>query len=489
MLEYLRRAGLQVQTIEGRYCHAWQPPNPTQWRRILNGCDIHFAVGTVEDWVEAHLDDMLIPFFRDNHPGAKGAIIVNSVAQAKRLVARLRPVLAQHHLVVGENTGLTSRRLRADSYAADLLIGTSTVDVGVDFQINFLIFESRDAGSFLQRLGRLGRHSGYERAGQFVPFKNFQAHALLPPWAHEALFDGRDGAPAPLADGIEIEREGFNRAVQVAFLPTTNFDGYAQAWGCLQSARVALGLRKFVVKSQYEAMLTKLVQRYAATSRVNMKQQVGKYVALAKEQPKLLEEATTFRGGSYFTCGVLDLTETGADQVKTYDLFALIANADIETCSEEDFWTTVERYGMPPNPIRRQEPLAFFRLRGFRPERTNFCVKLQHDLLNWSAEGFGKAVLVSGVTIETDFPGSLPGLNGINQRLRRHLLPALLCLGKHPLELKRRLRLPLLFPLYSLKSRDGIEQATIVFGREALLLDVALKYSGIDCSSGATMIF
>ena len=489
MLEYLQRAGLRVQTIQGDYCHTWQSPDSTQWRRILHGCDIHFAVGTVEEWIETHLDDVLIPFFQSHQPGAKGAIIVNSVAQAKRLVARLRPTLARYNLTIGENAGLTSRRLRADSYTADLLIGTSTVDIGVDFQINFLVFESRDAGSFLQRLGRLGRHNGYERADEFIPFETFQAHAILPVWAREALFDGRDGVPAPLIDGMEIEREAFNRAIQMAFLSTTSFDGYAQAWGCLQSARVALGLRKFVVKSQYEALLGRLVQRYAATFRVNMKQQVGKYVALMKEQPKLIDEATTFRGGSYFTCGVLDLTETGADQIKTYDLFALIANAELEICDEDEFWAMVERYRLPSNPIRRQEPMAFYRLRGFRPERTNFCIKLQQDLLNWSAERFGRAILVDGVTLEPDFPGSVPGLNQINQRLRRRLLPTLLCLGQPPQELKRRLRLPLLFPLHHLKSRDGVEQATVAFGREALLLDVALKYSGIDCSSGATMIF
>src|SRR4029453_17418717 len=45
-----------------------------------------------EEWVETHRDDTLLRFFLTHKPAAKGAIIVNSVASAQRLIARLRPV-------------------------------------------------------------------------------------------------------------------------------------------------------------------------------------------------------------------------------------------------------------------------------------------------------------------------------------------------------------------------------------------------------------
>jgi CRISPR-associated endonuclease/helicase Cas3 len=60
---------------------------------------------------------------------------------------------------VGENTGLTSLEDRRASFEKCLLVGTSTVDIGVDFRINLLIFEATDAGTFIQRFGRLGRHA------------------------------------------------------------------------------------------------------------------------------------------------------------------------------------------------------------------------------------------------------------------------------------------------------------------------------------------
>lgn len=49
----------------------------------LRGCALHFDGGTVEQWVELHLHDVLLPFWLEHRPGAKGAIIVNSVAQAE----------------------------------------------------------------------------------------------------------------------------------------------------------------------------------------------------------------------------------------------------------------------------------------------------------------------------------------------------------------------------------------------------------------------
>ena len=40
-----------------------------------------------------------------------------------------------------------------------LVIGTAAIEVGIDFKTNYLIFEAGDQASFMQRFGRLGRHS------------------------------------------------------------------------------------------------------------------------------------------------------------------------------------------------------------------------------------------------------------------------------------------------------------------------------------------
>jgi len=490
METYLQRSGLSYTVINGEYKHTRQLPDPTQWRRILQACDIYFSDQSAEEWIEAHLEDTLLPFFLQHRPGAKGAIIVNSVAQAKRLYVRLKQTLEPYQLTVGENTGLTSRTKRIESRTCDLLIGTSTVDVGVDFQINFLLFESRDAGSFLQRLGRLGRHSGYEQNGQQISFGDqFIAYALLPRWTVERLFQGDGNTTAPLVDNAEIDRQALNLAIKDAFPPPADFARYAQRWGGLQSANIISQLRNPTIRATYDELSKALIQRYTDTFQIHIGYFIKRLKELQqdKQQTPLWEEAIAFRGGSYFTCGVLDLSETGADQVKTYDLFALIANADLEPLTAADFWATVEAMLLARQPIERQRPLAYFRLRGFRTERTRYWVMVDDDLTGWGEDRFGVVTVHQGITVETEFAHEIPGLNTINQQLEQERLPALICAGNHPLDLKRKLRLPLLFPLYELRSRDGVT-GSIAFGREALLLDVALQYRGIHCGGGAIFL-
>jgi CRISPR-associated endonuclease/helicase Cas3 len=486
LLTYLERAGLTTQVISGDYLHASHVPDNGKWRRILHGSDIIFGEGSVESWLEEHLEDTLIPFFVDNRPAAKGAIIVNSVAQAKRVVMRLTESLKPFGLTVGENTGFTSRTRRSQSYDCDLLVGTSTVDVGVDFQINFLLFESRDAGTFLQRLGRLGRHDGYKKDEVIYRFDKFQAHAILPPWTCEALFKGKDKSSPVLVDGMETDRAVLAEAIQQAFPSPTDFAGYAQAWGSLQSARVVKGFGVYIVRGQYADAVQQLAQSYHRAFRTSINGQLGRLRALLENQQALVDEAVSFRGGSYFACGVVDETEERADRFKSYDLFSLIANGHLNGLTENEFWHEVDRADVKRRPLERANPIGFLRLYGFRPERTNYRIRLERDLMGWGTDRFGVATVVKGVTIECD--EFISGLNDINRRLEQRSIPALLCLGQeHPLEWKRRLRLPMLFPLFAFVSRDGL-QGTIAFGREALLMDVALRHRSIDCGGGAIIL-
>jgi CRISPR-associated endonuclease/helicase Cas3 len=100
----------------------------------------------------------------------KGAVILNSIASVKRLVPIFQELFHPHGLSVGENTGLSSQQTKLASLETDLVFGTSTIDIGVDFKINFLIYESSDAGNFIQRLGRLGRHDSFQRHGETISF-------------------------------------------------------------------------------------------------------------------------------------------------------------------------------------------------------------------------------------------------------------------------------------------------------------------------------
>lgn len=485
----LERAGLNFVEIGGEYASDLNETELEGWRRILYRTNLSFAEGTVENWLDTNLETVLLPFFLDHRPAAKGAIIVNSVAQAKRICQRLAAALQPHGLTVGENTALSSKALRRASYECDILVGTSTVDVGVDFRINFLLFESHDAGTFLQRLGRLGRHEGYRRGDQEISFKNnFQAYALLPRWTLEALFQGQSSAPAPLAVGMELPRTQFAAILQQAFPPPATFDGYARRWGVLQSVRVLKALSEAPVRQQYSGVRAQLAAQAQRVLRANIGAEHGRYKELVAEAPVLLDEVTAFRGGSYFICGVHDPSETTlTDQIKIYDLFWLVSNAALMPLSSAEFWQLVVQARLRKAPIERHRPIAFYRLAGFRAERLDFRLYLEHEIASWGAERCGVALPLSGITLDPEFARELPNPIALNKALARQTVPALICLGYAPLALKQRLRLPFLFKLYPFRSRDGLS-GSLAIGREALLLDVAIHARRLECGGGSIIV-
>ncbi|MCU0547563.1 MAG: type I-D CRISPR-associated helicase Cas3' [Oscillatoriaceae cyanobacterium Prado104] len=195
LVEFLSNAGLNYRIIDPVKQGAYSFSEGENRRQISYPITLTFPqqlepnLRSSYDWIVENAETTILKFFQDN-PGSKGAIILNSIAAVKKLVPRFKEIFEPLGWKVRENTGLTGETEKSKSVAeADLLLGTSTIDVGVDFKINFLVFEAADAGNFIQRFGRLGRHQGFEI---------YQAYALLPNFIVERLFEADNH---PLQDG------------------------------------------------------------------------------------------------------------------------------------------------------------------------------------------------------------------------------------------------------------------------------------------------
>lgn len=481
--EYLEKAGFRVKTIAPAanelYLHTLDQPVEALWRPIIRGSEINFWTARAEEWTDAHLVDTLLAFFKEYGPGAKGAFIVNSVATAHRLMDRLGPEFAREGLSVLPNTGLTASEVRKASREADLLIGTSTVDVGVDFRINFLVFESRDAGTFLQRLGRLGRHTDDGRGHRF---EQFTAHALIPSFVQERLFVGHQNDPAWLVDGAQFTREQLSAAVRSAYPIPFEFRTYAQTWGWIQSAHVYAQLFNPTVRDTYTDVRERLKTRYWETFRFSAGKILHDYKELRSAKKPIVEEAQSFRGESPFGCGVID-DRDGTEVVLSYDLLSLAANADLTWLEPEEFAQIARSRGALLSQTDVPELAGWFRLRGFADERRNIMVMLNQSVESWGADEFGQARVITGVTL--DIPAT-EWLNDLNRHLRQRQFVALLCLCP-PKELIYKLRLPPMFEVYPFISRDGLE-GSIAFARDALMLQVAVAEKRFSCGGGAMIL-
>jgi CRISPR-associated endonuclease/helicase Cas3 len=453
------------------------------WRQVARSIDLEFVPleptsQASEAWLKENQSKILDYFLE--HPGSKGAIILNSIAAVKRLTPLFKDLLTPHGLTVRENTGLSGFQEKEASLTADLVIGTSTIDVGVDFKINFLVFESSDAGNFIQRLGRLGRHDGYDREGQNISFNGFHAYVLVPNFLVERLFAGEE---PPLTTGQVCDRLSFHTIIREQYRRINDFESYYKRWGAVQSFALARQLQKNTVKSQYAESVKKFRHdcevvfdtRFGSVAE-QMKAWADQWRDFSgqKNGNPIAEEAMSFRGSSSLQCGLYDLTEPhDGDRFKTYELPGILSNLQIEMWSKRGFLDELDRVSQQlKQPIakgRFKYCLGFMKLRSYREERLNWKFTYSGDLQPLADEW--RVRVLRGLQV---WQPDNPWIGSINQRLQTQ---ALVCyvLRKPTREVRLRLQLPMHFQIYPISDSNSVHDAiapySIVFGQSALLLD------------------
>ena len=492
LLARLQTAGFEYRLIDPIAESKYQFPESLEqsqqletenWRQVARKMRLNFIAmepssKASETWLKENCDRILNHF--QQHPGSKGAIILNSIAAVKRLTPFFRDLMKPHGLTVRENTGLSGKQEKELSLSADLVLGTSTIDVGVDFKINFLIFESADAGNFIQRLGRLGRHDDYEWEGKQIQFKGFTAYALIPNFLAERLFEG--DSPPLRVEGV-YDRPSFHNTIHNEYRQINDFRGYYARWGAVQSFRLLYQLSDRTIQQQYAGSREKFQVDCEQVFETSLSKVAGCIKGWAREWQDLsgqkggnpiAEDASSFRGSSPLQCGLYDLTEPNeSDRFKTYDLPGILGNLEIEMWRKGEFMRslqeTAERTGQPIPKGRFKYCLGFIKLRSYREERLNWKFTYPGDLQ--PVADAWKVQVLTGVQI---WQPDNPWAGSINGQLKQQ---AMVCyvLCKPVLEVRLRLQLPMHFQIYPISDLNSVHDInapySVAFGQSALLID------------------
>lgn len=484
------RAGFRYRLIDPRSEQKYRFPETqsdrdrlreSKHRCVVRAIDLNFiplepTAQASERWLVEQIE-AIAQMFRDR-PHSKGAIILNSIAAVKRLVPKFQAIFDQYNLTVGENTGLSGRETKQKSLTCDLVIGTSTIDIGVDFKINLLWFESADSGNFIQRLGRLGRHETNDHG---KAFDGFTAFALAPKFLVERLF--QQGESPPLTVSESINRLDFHDIIRESYSKINDFQGYYSRWGAIQSCKIWFSLGQKRIESQYAEARDRFQQDAEQVFQTSIKRAAGFTVYWAKEAQKtfgekignpIAEDACSFRGSSPLSCGIYDATEPNeADRFKTYDLPSILSNLDIEMWTEAQFTRrladTSRKLGMPIAKGRFRHCLGFMKLTGYREERLNWKFCYSGDLSEMA--NAWRVQVLSGLEIwQPDNRWILE----VNRRVRSQVLVAYVL--RHPaIEVRRQLQLPMHFAIYPIADGGSLYTATppysIAIGQAALLVD------------------
>lgn len=461
--EFLSRSGLRYHAIEPVKQDAYRFSPTDNWRQISYPINLSFPqnlepnLRSSYDWILENAETTILKFFQE-HPGSKGAIILNSIASVKKLVTKLKTIFAPLGLKVMENTGLTGETEKSMSVEnADLLVGTSTIDVGVDFRINFLVFEAADAGNFIQRFGRLGRHKGFDI---------YQAYALLPNFIVERLFEADKH---PLQNGETYDRVTFSDAIRAHYGYVNEFRQYPKRWGAIQSACVHFELEKNPqMRQDYPDAAGGFARDIESALGATIKQMRAQlFRCMEKEKKKIIEEARSFRGSSQLDCGIYDTTnrdETENERFKTYNLPSLLSNFYFEWMEKGDYVAQAKKAGLATS--RFDKALCYLKLMGYREVREDWQFYCSRDDLREIAKS-GKVQILKGLEVTG-------GSNDISKALSRRSLVCFIS-DRDRATLRSKLGLPIHFQAYGLSDRvHGKPYYTIAFGRSALLLETLI---------------
>lgn len=475
LIGFLERSGFSykvINPVEAK-AYAFSKNEALEWRQISQPITLSFPEDlqpnskSSHDWITESAESIILKFFREN-PDSKGAIILNSIASVYKLVAKLKPLFKQHGLTILPNTSLTGESERGRSLQeADLLIGTSTIDVGVDFKINFLVFEASDAGNFIQRFGRLGRHKG---------FSTYQAYALVPNFLVARLFTGQEEACSPaLIDREEYDRIHFTEKIRESWSFVNQFEEYPGRWGSLQSVCMHMELRSKHMAKTYPKAQDGYRTDVEKALRVNLKHKYAQVAELLKQkQNKIVDEARSFRGSSQLDCAVYDLTnphEPESDRFKSYHLPGLLSNFVIEPIEEKAFLKKAEDAGLS---IKRfEKALCYLQLSGFREVRENW--HFYYDRSDFGdIRRLRQVQILKRLQVATEWN---TGGNSINKALSARGMVCFIS-DRDRNYLRSKLGLPMQFQAYGLSDRldDHNPPYTIAFGQSALMLETLVRY-------------
>ncbi|PMB48795.1 type I-D CRISPR-associated helicase Cas3' [Fischerella thermalis CCMEE 5201] len=159
-LENLKQAGVKIARIDGEVSNTNLLPSQT----AVN-LELRPQPESKEEWL-VELAAEVIHRFREK-PNENGAVILDSLDN----INRLSDLLQQQGLsnYIGRITGPAPKSDRQRAMQCSIILATSTVDVGFNFERNpeprrqnldWLIFSARDRAAFWQRIGRVGRVLG-----------------------------------------------------------------------------------------------------------------------------------------------------------------------------------------------------------------------------------------------------------------------------------------------------------------------------------------
>ena len=469
VIPLLERLGLRVEVIESLSSEAPQAKTIAQPLQLtLMSTDLDRWQGT-DTFMES---TEVINTFWQAHPQGRLVAIFDAVAGAIEVARFFRdryPTSA-----VGEVHGLSSQKAREVATRQQVTVGTSTIEVGIDFkgdrEKDFLIFEARTAGQFIQRLGRIARHE----KNLAVPNR---ALALIPPYACNFL-------NSKLAGQSSISRKELYELVEEAYTQPEDFQGYLRKHAPAELHAAIRFIRPMFqpddrprISQVLEELLTSLTDTPPGQAAARHRNY---------EERGILAPLLTFRGAEFEAALLDDRRDDTGFPAKRYSLLFLIRRGKFDELDKTQFLETVASLGENPDwtgEVARERRFTkliergadellgvygYFRLESLLPSPRRVWFEISLDELQGKK---GDIAVISGLKLATDPQVSLRQLNRFLKR--KYLVSWFMDTSPAAIRLGR--SLPSLFAVYELRvilpgGKTSHTRWSIAFNQSAFFL-------------------
>lgn len=489
-IKQLQNSGFEVATVEGEYLSKDIKDAPSGYRQICQKINLEFIELKQDQdslqWLMSQIDLITKILKQETQRQGRGLIILNSMARVRKVVNALTEKLSPD-IQVREISGIVDDQERAETRKKleslnkpVLIVGTSAVDVGVDFEINLLIFENNNLATFKQRLGRLGRHPG---------FNNYQAFVLIPGWMQWIWQEIK----TKLIENQIIDRQEFNSEIAPLIFPDSpSYKEYRHYWGGVQTQGMLISLSGATISGKTRGNERKELKAKTEIVRESIKEDGlriygDRFEKKEKHWYKLdqsvRDELLRFRGGASLQVAVWDEEKS---RFYTYDLLRILPHVEIEVISKKDFFINLQKANRSALEFDEKYLHLYLKIKKWNENNQPFEIGLECDCLT------RELTLLQPTEIEGLLIKNHPQKSQINECLENlNILTFLISIDRRDPKshwtIKNTLRLPPTFGIYRLTDAQYKDYAT-AFNQDVLLLE-ALKWKIPRCENAEAYIY
>lgn len=476
IVERAKRVGLNVIIFEDKST----PLSCSQGRPVLPRLKLEVRGGAIYNTYELIKDDLeyfvkLCRCPRNDGENAKTVFILDGIYEVDEIFNALMEALAGTNLKVERVDGLhpaTPEKLKN----FDVLVSNSSVEVGIDFNVDRLVFSGYSKSKLLQRIGRLRNKPEDEicEAICFVP---------------EVLYDHLKGLSSK-ADILTLTRKELIEQLEKVMEAAIDLSSYSKMYSPYEAylylrSRIKGGTRGDDLEDEYsEKGMPKSIQRdeWIRTLRLIemhfLEQPLDGRTCgeLRSESARMKEGLLSYRG-SRFQALMFDTTDR---QLKLYDLMYLLRRGNVEFMPSQRFALRLREncdgdYDATMKPkyeSMKKFAAGFCWYRGTIGDETRKVLFKGEDahykkIMFKSPDHARKPRMVDGFKVETE--PNIPSLSYLNDTLTEHEIFARL-IDQSGFYLKAKFNLGDFFYLYPYSGKRSV-----AFGHDALYIDCLIK--------------